>query len=346
MKHEVNVPCTVCGGSESQLLHAIDYQRFSYPGLFQIRQCQSCGLIFNSPRLTDDGIVRLYDGNYYVFLEPPTDALSRVATLMHQTVATVSAQVPDKRMLEVGSAKGYLLAIMAELGWTVAGVELSEDAAEHARHQLGQQVYTGTLQAHVTSDQFSPYPLVVSTDVIEHVTDLEGFVRACHRAVAPGGLLLLGTPNADSIHRHRQGERWLGFNPFHIFLFNRHNLGTLLARHGFEVVQAYTCNNTDDPPPLMPQDSPLKKFARRGLQATGLMAIVRDVMAHKPSPSATGHHGKNLSLPDAVRHTAQELRQRPPYFSTTDGSHPRSAACLGDNLVVVARRQAEPGTGS
>lgn len=346
MKHEVNVPCTICGSSNSQLLHAIDYQRFSYPGLFQIRQCQDCQLIFNSPRLTDEGIVRLYDGNYYVFLEPPAEALRRVATLMHQTVFTVLSQVPDKRMLEVGCAKGYLLAIMAELGWTVAGVELSDDAAMHARHQLGQQVHTGTLQAHVANDGFRPYPLVVSTDVIEHVTDLEGFVRACAMAVAPGGLLVLGTPNADSIHRHHQAERWLGFNPFHIFLFNRQNLTTLLERHGFELVQAYTCNNTDDAPPLMPQDNPLKKIVRRWLEASGLMRLFRAVKARGPSARHVSPFAKDPSLHDAVRHTAQELRMRPPYFSTSDGSHPRSAACQGDNLVVVARRQAGQGANS
>lgn len=334
MKAPVNNPCMVCGSSASQLLHEIDYARFAYPGHFAIRQCDGCGLIFNSPRLSDPDIVKLYDGNYYIFQEPEAEAIERVGTLLHRTLGTQFTQVSHLQVLEVGCAKGYLLAMLKSLGWQVSGVELSSDAAQYARDVFGLPVQVGTIQDHVAQPGFQPQPVVLSTDVIEHVTDVDSFLTACFQAVAPGGLLVLGTPNADSIHRVQQGPRWLGFNPFHIVLFNQNTLGALLRRHGFELVQAYTYNNTDDAPPMMPADGPLKQTLRGLLQRSGLMNAVRRLR----DGGGHGQHPDASAVAAQVQAKAQALQQWPGYFSTDDGRHARRERCEGDNLVVVARR--------
>lgn len=334
MKSPVNTPCIVCDSSSSTLLHEIDYARFGYPGLFAIRQCVGCGLVFNSPRLSDPEIVQLYDGNYYIFQEPEAEAIERVGALLHRTLGTQFAQVPRMQVLEIGCAKGYLLAMLKSLGWAVSGVELSSDAAQYAREVFDLPVQVGTIQHHVAQADFKPQPVVLSTDVIEHVTDVDSFLQACFQAVAPGGLLVLGTPNANSIHRESQGPRWLGFNPFHIVLFSQETLGALLRRHGFELVQAYTYNNTDEAPPMMPADSPVKQALRGVLQRSGLMNAarrLRDGGGHGQAPDAA-------AVTAQVQAKAQALQQWPAYFNSDDGCHPRRERCQGDNLVMVARR--------
>ncbi len=45
------------------------------------------------------------------------------------------------------------------------------------------------------------FDLVTSMEVIEHVTDPAAFVAALERALAPGGLMLLSTPNRTPISR-------------------------------------------------------------------------------------------------------------------------------------------------
>jgi 2-polyprenyl-6-hydroxyphenyl methylase/3-demethylubiquinone-9 3-methyltransferase len=69
------------------------------------------------------------------------------------------------------------------------------------------------------------FDLVTSMEVIEHVTDPAAFVAALERALAPGGLMLLSTPNRTPISRlmlveaaERLGQVPRGTHDWHKFL--------------------------------------------------------------------------------------------------------------------------------
>lgn len=332
MKHTVNTPCVICASSSSTLLHEIAYPQYGYPGLFAIRQCSGCGLLFNSPRLSDPEIVDLYDGNYYVFREREPHAVSRVAQLLQRTAGVAQGLTKSRQLLEVGSAKGYMLALLREQGWQVEGVELSREAAEISRKRFGLKVYTGTLEDYVSRPGHQPAPVVLTTDVIEHVLDLDAFVQALFRATAPGGLAVIGTPNADSAHRQALGARWLGFNPFHIYLLSRGTLGTLLERHGFKVELAYTYTNDDAPAPWA--DSALRAALKSALSATGLIDALR-----WSKQTAAAAVDAVMNPPQRLLSSATSgLLSGPAYFESDDGRHARRQSCEGDNLVVIARR--------
>lgn len=332
MKHEVNQPCIVCGGGASRLLHSVAYPDQVYPGRFEMRECAGCGFLFNSPRLSDPEIERFYTGDYYVFNERERDAVKRVAQLARQTIG-VAQQLTNKRdLLEVGCAKGYLLALLKARGWSVRGVELSGDAAAFARNRFALQVHTGSIESWTSSAAFTPASVVLSTDVIEHVTDPLEFLRAMHRAVEPEGWLVLGTPNADSDHRRALGQHWLGFNPFHIYLFSPRTLGTLLKRSGFELLDAYTYSNGD--PPAAPTSAGVRQSVRSLLHASGLLPAMRrardGVLALTDAPVTAqalvdeSHEGARADLNG--------------YLASDDARSPRRTDCRGDNLVVIARR--------
>lgn len=328
MKTQVNQPCIVCDSSESQLLHVLRYPLLGYPGDFNVRECTDCKLIFNSPRLASAQIERLYDASYYVFRERERDAVRRVAQLASQTVGVAQQLGGAREVLEVGCAKGYLIALLQAWGWSVRGVEIAAEAAQFARQRFGVDVFTGTLEAWVASTSFKPTPMILSTDVIEHVSDPSAFLLSMHAAVAPGGWLILGTPNADSEHRQSLQAGWLGFNPFHIYLFTRDTLSRLLHKAGFEVMEAYTYTNGDAPAP-QPR-SGVRHAARTAAHVSGLLPMLRwardriRALADRPVSAQT--------LLEASRAGWST------YLTSDDGRSPRRTACRGDNLVVIARR--------
>jgi len=334
MKQPVNNPCLVCGGRDSRLLHALTYPDQHYPGLFEMRECARCGLLFNSPRLSDAEISQLYDGDYYVFQERERDAARRGALLASQTLG-IAAQYCDARdVLELGCAKGYLLAQLRAQGWQVRGVELAAEAAEFARQRFGLDVYAGTLADYLARPGFVPASVLLCTDVIEHVPAPLALLQDMHRALKPRGWLVLGTPNADADHRRALGPRWLGFNPFHIFLFNRANLSRLLEQAGFDLVRAYTYAN-DDPPRPAParwRDG-LRDRLRETLRASGLLPVLRrarsGMLAMADSPVSL--HGLQADL------ARGQLPALHSYAASADAQSARSAACRGDNLVLIAR---------
>ena len=110
-------PCFICGASESALAFRPEVQRWGYAGEFLLRRCSGCGLVFNSPRLAPDELTKLYGPDYYFFHRSARREIARVQQAYLRTVA----HLPISRgtLLEVGSAKGYLLALLQGLGWDV-----------------------------------------------------------------------------------------------------------------------------------------------------------------------------------------------------------------------------------
>ncbi|QNM82445.1 bifunctional 2-polyprenyl-6-hydroxyphenol methylase/3-demethylubiquinol 3-O-methyltransferase UbiG [Sphingomonas sabuli] len=98
--------------------------------------------------------------------------------------------------LDVGCGAGLLAEPLARLGATVTAIDaapgLIAAAQLHARGQgLDVDYRVSTVEA-----LDGQYDLVTSMEVIEHVADPRAFVAALERRLAPGGLLILSTPNA------------------------------------------------------------------------------------------------------------------------------------------------------
>ena len=62
-------------------------------------------------------------------------------------------------------------------------------------------------------------------DVIEHVADPLALLRGARDYVAPGGLVLLVTPDVDSVAARLFGKRWWHLRLAHVGYFNRRSLG-------------------------------------------------------------------------------------------------------------------------
>ena len=126
------------------------------------------------------------------------------------------------------------------------------------------------------------------------------------------------------------GARWLGFNPFHIWLFSRANLSRLIEKAGFDVVEAYTYTNGDPQPPRAADG--LRDAAREMLRASGLLGKVRRVRDRlEPANS-----------PPVTLQTLEATVTQPldAYLATPDARSARRSSCRGDDLVVIARRRA------
>src|SRR5262249_29121705 len=82
------------------------------------------------------------------------------------------------------------------------------------------------------------FDVVAMFDVIEHLRDPLGALGRLAATLAPGGLLVLSTMDADSWVSRLVGKRLEDFRRTreHLFFFSRRTLRRILERHGFEVV--------------------------------------------------------------------------------------------------------------
>jgi SAM-dependent methyltransferase len=308
---EVNRPCFICGSEASDARFRPDVRPWGHQDPFVLRHCSGCGLVFNSPRLPANRLADLYRRNYYFFQRPAGVEMERIGGAYRRTVAHLPPSGP--RLLEVGSAKGYMLGLLRRLGWRVTGVEIADSAAEHSRRVFGTEVFTGTLEEfrRRTPQEFD---VVLAQDVLEHVPDPATFLDALYRSVVPGGRLIIDTPNVGGRSVKAVGERWRGFNPFHIYLFDRDTLTQAVSNAGFTVELIGSYSDVTPEQSVITTAVPARPRAAWIARARGLVRGALD----------------RLLLPCYVHRVARRVRRT--------AALPLDPNCQGDNLVCIALR--------
>jgi ubiquinone/menaquinone biosynthesis C-methylase UbiE len=105
-----------------------------------------------------------------------------------------------ERVLDIGSGPGLLAAELADEGAEVLGVDPSESMLAMARRRGTARFERGdALSLPVADDSFDA---AVSTQVLEYVEDVAGALHEAHRALRPGGRLLVLDTDWDSIVWH------------------------------------------------------------------------------------------------------------------------------------------------
>jgi len=100
-----------------------------------------------------------------------------------------------KSTLDVGCGAGLLAEPLARLGAKVTAVDAAPELIAVARdHAIGQGLQID-YRATGVEDVGGQFDLVTSMEVIEHVADPQGFIDALAALLAPGGLMILSTPN-------------------------------------------------------------------------------------------------------------------------------------------------------
>jgi len=151
----------------------------------------------------------------------------------------------NKRVLELGPAAGAVTRALADRGCRVVGIEVDPEAARHLEG-VAEAVVVGDLAdpevvAAVADDE--GFDVVLAGDVLEHLPDPLAVLRACRRALRPGGYVVVSLPNiahADVKLRLLAGQfdyRETGLlDRTHLTFFTRASLGQLLEDAGFLLV--------------------------------------------------------------------------------------------------------------
>ena len=98
--------------------------------------------------------------------------------------------------LDVGCGAGLLAEPLARLGAGVTGLDASPELIAAARDHAEALGLTIDYRAGELAELGGQFDLITCMEVIEHVADPAEFVKALAKRLAPGGLLILSTPNA------------------------------------------------------------------------------------------------------------------------------------------------------
>ena len=106
-----------------------------------------------------------------------------------------------KTALDVGCGAGLLTEPLARLGAQVTGLDAAPEVIAVAREHASAMDLDIDYRASPVEELEGHFVLITCMEVIEHVADAAAFAKALAKRLAPGGLLILSTPNATSWSR-------------------------------------------------------------------------------------------------------------------------------------------------
>jgi SAM-dependent methyltransferase len=239
--------CPVCGARDArELTRGHDYEYGSLPGPFTFWQCSGCGHGHLEPMPPPEELDVIYPPTYYTVnpRSPISFARSIYDTKMKRDVGRIAALASARRVrsvVDLGCGDAERLARVGERlggGVEVIGVDLKPDAARAAAlARRGVRMVQGNIEGGLDGLEDGAHDLILMCQILEHLYDPARALAGILRKLAPGGLLLVETPNIGGIDYHLfRGRYWGAYHiPRHFHLFTTGSLQRVLEEAGFVI---------------------------------------------------------------------------------------------------------------
>jgi len=106
-----------------------------------------------------------------------------------------------KSALDVGCGAGLLAEPLARLGATVTAIDAAPELIDIARAHAAGTGLAVDYRAMGVEELTGTFDLVIAMEVVEHVADPKAFLASLAARLAPGGLMILSTPNRTAWSR-------------------------------------------------------------------------------------------------------------------------------------------------
>ena len=161
---------------------------------------------------------------------------------VHQALDGALSQLP---CIDIGCGRGEWLEVIAEAGFNGVGVDLDSTNVHHCQ-ALGLQVEQGDALGWLKARDNNSLAMISAFHVVEHLSfdDFNQLLLEAQRVLAPGGLIILETPNPENLN--------VGANNFYIDPTHRRPIPPVamefLAKHrGFAQVTIHRLHPVEQP---------------------------------------------------------------------------------------------------
>ena len=240
--HKQLSACPICNKEDiASLLHTKDYSLTGED--FQIIQCANCSLEYTDPAPSKEAIAPYYNFPSYISHTDTKEGLVnqmyhkvRNHTLAQKTNWVQSLFTDHKgQLLEVGAGTGAFAYSMLKKGWKVTALE--PDAASR---QKALENYDINLLPIEELFQLEPakYEVITLWHVLEHVHDLNAYMKTFNSLLKPNGRLIIAVPNYTSYDAGFYKNFWAAYDvPRHLYHFSPLSMHYLAKKHKMSIVQ-------------------------------------------------------------------------------------------------------------
>lgn len=207
-----------------------NFEHLGEKGLVRLLRCPQCRLVFadrdvwREPYQEKD----YYDPGH----QPEEEYPLRPAATDFDRVNTILRHAQPGRFLDFGGGLGRTGIAATERGFEVTLIEDSERAVVNGRqhHHRIHWVKARDLPAEMKEGSFDVAGMF---HVLEHIPNPGELLGHLHRALKPGGILVIEVPNWGSHLRRIQGVNWEYVLDHHVNYFDRKSLVRTVEPAGF-----------------------------------------------------------------------------------------------------------------
>lgn len=174
-------------------------------------------------------VATLFDQHAGVFDAMLVDDLGYAVPMMLREEIDRLGLGPFAAMLDLGCGTGLSGESLEDRTGTRTGVDLSEGMIEIAdEKEVYDQLFVADVEDFLAEGEGGPWDLIVATDVLPYLGDLEGFFAGLARRLAPGGVVALSSETLPEL-----AADWT-VGPFQRFAHAEGYLRRLMSAHTLE----------------------------------------------------------------------------------------------------------------
>lgn len=181
MNNNITVACPVCDNKETHYF----VTKNNYP----FNQCTACDFVFLHPMPNQDTLNEQYTDDEKE-AEPTYNKASSRLRRAFMKLPRFMPYAVGKDALDFGCGGGFVAQALSYIAKSSTGIDISENAVAYAKQRFKRANYycTDFVQLLETTEQ---YDFVHSSEVIEHVSDINLYMRVLELLVKKGGIYIL-----------------------------------------------------------------------------------------------------------------------------------------------------------
>ena len=235
--HFENINCQICTSPEESIILS-KFDRYGLPYVSNF--CRGCGLIYTSPRLTQNSYIDFYDKQYRIIydtgvIENKEDFFNFQIGRGEKILELVKKNYNKKilSVLEVGCGMGGILYPFKEVNCKVLGVDFGTEYVEYGKSKKNLSLKVGGIDSISENEKFD---LIIYSHVFEHILDLNKELSEIKKRLTKSGVVYIEVPGVMNLNYGYKSDLNIYFQNSHTFNFSLITLKNIMNKNGFSLV--------------------------------------------------------------------------------------------------------------
>lgn len=239
--------CLMCGSREWTLVvRSEDVEYKCKPGPFDVVECDRCGHTYVHPLPSYEEIPSIYPNTYYTVNK--RSPLYLDGRIYEAKLASDARKMREslrehkiRSIVDVGAGEiSRLVELKKAFGNDVEAIALDIQFDEHIVETAkanGITLLHGNVETDLSKLRENGHDLIIMRQLLEHLRDPRRAIQGLATKLAPGGLIIIDTPNRGGWdYKLFRKRHWGGYHiPRHFHLFRQNHLVQLVEEAGLEV---------------------------------------------------------------------------------------------------------------